>query len=854
MKTILTTLLSLLIAAVLLPLSAFGQLTLVEWNFPNNPDDAVADAGIPANLAKTISTTGGTGTIIYINNGVTTRSAWADGWHNGSGSKAWEIEFSTLGYYDIDLTSRQQSSGTGPRDFKIQYKVGAAGTYVDLYSPITISNATGWFGPSPQVALPPTCDDQSSIYIRWIMTSNVSQSGGTVASGGASRIDDIIVRAKATNDYYRSVVNGNWDNISVWEASPDNISWFPAELRPSYYARTITVRNPHTVTSSSAVTIDETIIEAGATLDYFSGTITLNNGAGVDLQINGTFVDQSSSVIWAGGATWLLGANATYMKTSGGSAAVWRDNYQGGISNIPATANWIVRKNSASNPSVVTVGGMYYPNLTFENYTAGTWITGPTSSFAGNTNFPTIKGNFDIGGAGTSTVDFTNDNANATPTQVQGNMIVRTGNFARNNGTGYEINGNLTVDGTITYGVSNNRRLVFSGGNNQTISGGGIINVYQMIVNKSANDLTLLKPITVDFNLTLNNGRIFSSNINILTISSVATVTGTSNLSFVHGPVAKTGSAGFIFPVGKNNDYQAIEMGTGTDVNDIFIAEYFLANPQIVFGNNLDPTLDHISQCEYWTLDRMTGISSRTVRLTWDANSCGITFLPDLHVARFDGTTWKDHGNGGTTGNTSAGTVVSSSVLSSFGPFTLSSVSSQNPLPVELIHFSARVLSDVVKIEWTTASEKNNDYFEVQRSGDGFNFEVAGIVKGAGNSTTINHYEFLDLNPLNGVSYYRLRQIDYDGTDDISPSVSVRFLAKHKVNIYPNPANGIVTVSATSEVTQIKIISASGQVVLSQTFDSEAVINLSTLAPGFYFCELSGSNSPLYVEKLLIAR
>lgn len=839
--------------ALLLPFNSLAQITLVEWNFPNNPDDAAADGGTVANSTKTIYTVGGTGTVIFSNNGVTTRAAWTDGWNSGSGIKYWEVEFSTQGYYDIDITSRQMSSGTGPRDFKIQYKVGVSGTYTDLYSPVTISNTSGWFGPASPVALPAACDDQAQVYLRWIMTTNNAVSGGSVAAGGASRIDNITIRAKATNDYYRSVANGNWDNIAVWEASPDNINWFPAELRPSYYAKTITVRNPHTVTSSSSVTIDETIIESGATLDYFSGTITLNNGAGIDLIVNGTFLDQSASVIWAGGATWEMGNNATYVKTASGSAAVWRDNYAGGIVNIPSTANWIIRKNSSANPTLVTVGGMYYPNLTIENYMAGTWVTGPTSSFTGNSGFPVIKGNFDVGGTGTSTVDFANDNTNASPVQIWSNMIVRSGCFVRNNGTGYEIRGNLIVDGTVTYGLLNGRQLAFTGGNVQSISGSGTINVYQMMVNKATNDLALLKPLTVDNNLSLTDGRIFTTSINLLTINSSATVTGASNSGFVHGPIAKKGSAGFIFPVGKNNDYQPLEMGMGTDATDLFIAEYHYTDPQIVYGNNLGTGLDHISQCEYWTLDRTAGTSSRTVKLSWDTNSCGVTFLPDLRVARYDGSQWQDEGNGGTTGNTSSGTVVSAGTLASFGPFTLASSSTQNPLPVELLHFSASPEGKYVNAKWVTASEKNNDYFEIQKSRDGHEFISAGIIKGAGNSQTIIIYEFTDTKPFAGTSYYRLRQVDFDGTVTITLPVSVK-LESTAVNIFPNPAKNFVTISSRSEVNQLKILSSGGQVIFNQQFNSQIVIDLSIFAPGFYFCEISDGNSLLFVEKLLIAK
>lgn len=94
-------------------------------------------------------------------------------------------------------------------------------------------------------------------------------------------------------------------------------------------------------------------------------------------------------------------------------------------------------------------------------------------------------------------------------------------------------------------------------------------------------------------------------------------------------------------------------------------------------------------------------------------------------------------------------------------PFVL--VKNVNPLPVELLSFAAGCESQEVLAEWATASEINNNYFTVERSGDALNYSAAGRVKGAGNSSAINHYSFTDAEPLSGTSYYRLKQTDYDG-------------------------------------------------------------------------------------------
>lgn len=178
---------------------------IVEWNFPNLTDDNVADAGITANLAKTISTAGGTGTVVYNIAGNTTSAASTDGWNNGNGTKYWSINFVSTGYSGLKLSSKQRSSNTAPKDWKIQYDAGSGWT--DLTT-VTISAQNSWYGVT-EYSLPSSCDNKASISIRWIMTSNISVNNGTVASGGNSRIDDIIVIGTSGNTINTGTISGS---------------------------------------------------------------------------------------------------------------------------------------------------------------------------------------------------------------------------------------------------------------------------------------------------------------------------------------------------------------------------------------------------------------------------------------------------------------------------------------------------------------------------------------------------------------------------------------------------------------------------------------------------------------------
>jgi hypothetical protein len=144
-------------------------------------------------------------------------------------------------------------------------------------------------------------------------------------------------------------------------------------------------------------------------------------------------------------------------------------------------------------------------------------------------------------------------------------------------------------------------------------------------------------------------------------------------------------------------------------------------------------------------------------------------------------------------------------------------------LPIKLKWFKAHAAEESVLIEWSTASEINNDMFSIERSSDGMNYSEVGKVKGAGNSTIILDYSFIDDHPLKGVSYYRLKQTDYDGKFEIFSPVSVniqeKIISVSKVKIYPNPFTDIFTSefeSSESREVTIQLISLTGAVISSE--------------------------------------
>ncbi|WP_291275974.1 hemoblobin-interacting domain-containing protein [Flavobacterium sp.] len=184
--------------------------TVAAWTFPTDGAVLSTDIYNSYNSGKLVSTTGGS---ITDSAGLTTQAPSANAWQSGSGTKYWQIDVNTTGASQMKLSSTQRSSGTGPRDFKAQYKAGA-GNWTDITGATAISVAVDWTsGVLNNVTLPAECDNQSSVLIRWIMTSNTSVGGAAVASGGTNRIDDIYLRGDLVVNTYL-VQNSNVGNVT----------------------------------------------------------------------------------------------------------------------------------------------------------------------------------------------------------------------------------------------------------------------------------------------------------------------------------------------------------------------------------------------------------------------------------------------------------------------------------------------------------------------------------------------------------------------------------------------------------------------------------------------------------------
>ena len=189
-----------------------------------------------------------------------------------------------------------------------------------------------------------------------------------------------------------------------------------------------------------------------------------------------------------------------------------------------------------------------------------------------------------------------------------------------------------------------------------------------------------------------------------------------------------------------------------------------------------------------------------------------------------------------------------------------------NPLPVELLTFKVQAIDNkYIAVNWETATEINNDGFELLRSTDGINFEKIAWIKGHGNTSNKQSYAYNDKNVSEGTYYYKLRQIDFDGEFEdfyiVSASIDKDY-SNTNVSIRPIPTSNTITIDVnvtSNEKTQITVYNYAGKKVLE--IDKELfkgsnnlrIEEVSDLPSGIYYLEMTVNNKT-YTEKFVVLK
>ncbi|MFT5725228.1 MAG: hypothetical protein ACI9JN_002352 [Bacteroidia bacterium] len=188
-------------------------------------------------------------------------------------------------------------------------------------------------------------------------------------------------------------------------------------------------------------------------------------------------------------------------------------------------------------------------------------------------------------------------------------------------------------------------------------------------------------------------------------------------------------------------------------------------------------------------------------------------------------------------------------------PECITSTPVGGPLPIELLSFTSKCNNKNVELKWVTTSEINNNYFSIERSIDGINWQLVTKVDGAGNSTSIKNYSYTDVRQHNDISYYRLKQTDFDGQFEYSAIIAIEKCGEDisELAIYPNPANGILNLSYEgnkSQIISISIYSALGELVYSSEFYDSKIVFKNKLK-GIYFLHVN-TTSKNNIKKFIV--
>ena len=600
-----------------------------------------------------------------------------------------------------------------------------------------------------------------------------------------------------------------------------------------------------------------------------SGTTNIRNNIFYNNRTNTAGTAKHYAIYLTGTTGLTIDYNDYYAPGTGGTLG-----YLLGTGDVTTLAGWKTAtgqdvNSQNTNPSFNTAGGTEPLDYICATSLTGTTVAGVSTDYFGSTRGGTpkmgaIEGFYWLGTTNTNFSTASNWYNTTSPSNgisigfhpsASNNAILSSDisivNFANDQSTYYlDLNDNrLTLTGKLEFtndakidAVNTSSTFELAGTDVQYLDSSNFINgeIDNLIINNE-NGVVLLSDVVVNVRLTLLNGILKTGNYKVI-LKDGATIEYGSDTSYVNGTIQKIGNEAFTFHVGDDDYYAPFSISAPSLATDVFTASY----ENFVPGYNnsytcIDVTLDHISFCEVWNIERTVGTSNVSVTLSWDERSCGVTELNDMRVAHWDGTEWVDEGNTSTTGTTTAGTVTSN-VVTSFSPFTLASTTAENPLPVELLKMEVVCSGQNRQINWSTLAEVNNDFYDVEKSYDGKNWKKIGSGKGSGNSNVKLEYSFWDDHITSNDAFYRLKQVDLDGRVSYSRVVSsncYNYRFDHLIEVFPNPANQEIFLSLRDDGylgLKYCLKDALGRNVLEGfVYAENTALNLNGLSSGVYY-------------------
>ncbi len=621
-----------------------------------------------------------------------------------------------------------------------------------------------------------------------------------------------------TGDYFAGIEQAIPNNVPVYtttrngnvtEGSPNSGTYdnaVPGGGAPN--GAVVRIVDNHKLTlNTNGVTLYKTIIEEGATLEVSgttfhrlgivegAGTIRLLNTGLLPAGIyNEFFTCAGGRLQYAGNASYEVLAGIPVVRTL----------------NITGSGNRTIANNDVLICNDFVMEGSNLTNNNLVNVEVGGDMklsAGTYNSSQGNLK---VGGNFELSGTGIFT------GGNAGQRLFEGDIIQHGGTFNVGTGGSNILKGNwLRTAGALNSPVGS-AKVVFGGSTEQFIKGNfSGSNALRIVEMDNEAGLRLHNDAEISLRLELTKGLIYTGQDSLIRFNGPGVTTlpiAGSRHSYIAGPMQWANlntSNNRTFPVGKGRHHRPLTLSL-RNATRTWTVEYYdtvaTVQPNIPHLNPSDPfIIKTVSKQEHWRINSNTPESTQArVGLSWGDNSVVAVDPGDydklavLHWVEDDGV-WHSAGANSTTFQFDAinetGSFISQSPIQfSERWITLGSTDAINPLPVTWLSFTGKTDGVYHNLNWSTASEINNDYFELERSVDGRSFTPIARIDGSGNSNTTLHYEYVDRLAPAGRVYYRVRQVDYNGEYEYADEVVT--LVKNEVYsdrfdlmVYPNPTS-----------------------------------------------------------------
>jgi len=673
-------------------------------------------------------------------------------------------------------------------------------------------------------------------------SSNLTVGGSTLINGSGSFNDNSTLGTNTFVGLVTLTTTGSWASVGS-TASSMQFNGGVTNSSSSFNCGAATFGASSTITPTTAMTFLGTII--------CSGDLTITNGQLVS-NTGGNSVISGNFSIGSGGF------NLTAQSISIGGTVTTT----GPWNSTGATGNVTFSNNVTNNSS--------------NDFACGTTIFNPSSS------------NLNLSGSGSfsfSSAAQINGAKSVTNLSTHSNGVTFTGTLNGQNSNSEWINGSnsilnytsssstnapmatgkLTASASgnwVNYNRSGNQNVKGSTYANLKISGGGIKTLSSGIAN-------------ITESLDLVNGILKSSGTAYPYLKNGATTNLGNANSFIEGimryDMAFNGSRTLNFPLGKTSDWRpaVLNVTHSSSTSYTYRAIVFNASAEAL-GYTLPSSVDRVSKAHYWDINRLltsTGAKSQAdisgnpvITLYYDANDnvqdpSNLTICKNEDIA----TDWYDiGGTGATVTSGSVSSTSSPSAFSSFSRFTLGNKNGgNNPLPVKIVSFSGSCGNNATILDWTTATEINNDFFTVETSKDGIVWTSIKNIKGAGNSNQLVNYTCIIPGVVNTTSFYRLKQTDFDEKFEYTQPISVKNCktGPSTINIYPNPSTGVVNINFSGEKETIQAVEVYN-LIGSKIFNSagfQGQIDLSGAPAGIYYAYLVGINETI-VQKIVLEK